>query len=87
MTYNVEAARAERAAERTTDPFTFEMDGRTWTMCHVDDAPAGFLRWSVADYAERFPSLIVEPDFPADAMTVGDLNALVAAWLGATPGE
>ena len=87
MSYSIEAARAERQAARTTDPFTFDLDGRAWTMKHPDDVPAGWLAWSMADYARRFASLVVEPDFPADVLTVGDMNALVAAWLGTSPGE
>jgi hypothetical protein len=87
MTYNVEAARAERAAQRSSEPCRFELDGRTWTMKSIDDVPAGFLAWSAADYSRGFAQLVVEGDFTPGSLTVGDMNALVAAWLGATPGE
>jgi hypothetical protein len=87
MTYSIEAARAERAAERHTEPFTFEVDGQTWTMKSPDDVPAGWFAWSLADYARNFSQLVVEPGFTVGAMTTGDMNALVSAWLGATPGE
>lgn len=87
MTYSIEAARAERAAARTTEPFRFEFDDRTWTMKHIDDVPSGWLTWSAVDYAEKLPDMIVEEGFPVERLTVGDMNALVAAWLGATPGE
>lgn len=87
MAYNVEAARAERMGTRSTDPFTFTLDGREWTMKHTDDVPAEWLAWSMADYARKFTTLVVEDDFPVRLLTVGDMDALVAAWLGSTPGE
>lgn len=85
--YDIEAARAERAAQRTSEPFRFTFQGTTWTMVHPDDAPAGWLAWTMADYARQFAKLVVEPDFPVAGLTVGDMDALVAAWLGAKPGE
>jgi hypothetical protein len=87
MTYSVEAAREERQRERTGEPFTFELDGRTWTMKDPTDLPAAWFTWSIADYARNVTELVVEDGFPADLLTAGDLNGLVAAWLGATPGE
>lgn len=85
--YDIDAARAERQAQRTNDAFQFTLGGTTWTMKHPDDVPSDWLAWSMADYARKFTALVAEPNFPADSLTVGDMNALVAAWLGATPGE
>jgi hypothetical protein len=92
MTYNVEAARAERAAQRSTEPFQFEFRGRQWTMKDRDDLPAVAATWTEAGFVMRFDQIIVEDDWPTDAiysddLTVGDLTGLVQAWLGATPGE
>ena len=94
MAYDVEAARAERVAQRTREPFTFTLAGETWTMVSPDDTPATFLSWSVADYARNFSTLVITEDadgkgrpFPVHLLTTGDMNALVAAWIGGTPGE
>lgn len=87
MTYNVDQARAERAAERSSQPFAFQVGDDVWTMKHPDDLPMRWYAWSMADYARRFADLVVEPGFPDDALTTGDMNAIVKAWLGSTPGE
>lgn len=89
MAYDIEAARVERRAQRESTPFTFTLDGREWTMVSPDDTPAAFLTWSASDYARYITTLVVPSDepFPAHLLTTGDLNALIAAWIGGTPGE
>jgi hypothetical protein len=87
MTYDIQAARAERKAQQTKALFTFVLDNDTWTMKDPDDLPSAWLTWSLADYARSFPDLVVEPGFPVESLTTGDMDALIAAWLGASPGE
>lgn len=87
MTYDIDAARAERIAQRKATPFEFQFQGHTWTMKHADDLPASWLTWSPAGWVRNIASVVVEDGFPADQLTAPDIDALVAAWLGSTPGE
>lgn len=95
MSYNVDAARAERVAQRTKQQFRFTLDGREWTMIHPGDVPITANTWTEAQWTEHFVEFI-EPvyddedalvRFPIELITREDIGPLMQAWIGGTPGE